>query len=85
MESVIAPRIFVFIWVAVSVRRIREDKSGEDLDIFEEGSLRERMRREGAGNRVNVWEIRKCFFFTKAYCLIVKVSGRSVSLGRKYD
>lgn len=50
MESVTAPRIFDFIWVAVSVRRIREDKSGEDLDIFDEGSLRERTRREGAVN-----------------------------------
>ena len=55
MESVIAPRIFVFIWAAVSVRRIREDKSGEDLDIFEEGSLRERMRRECAVNRMKSW------------------------------
>ena len=57
MESVTALRIFDFIWAAVSVRRIREDRSGEDLDIFEEGSLRERMRREGAVNRMNIWEI----------------------------
>lgn len=53
IESVTAPRILDFIWAAVSVRMIREDKSGEDLDIFEDGSLRERMRREGAVTRIN--------------------------------
>lgn len=45
MESVAAPRILDFFWAAESVS---EDKSGEDLEIFEEGSLRERLGGEDA-------------------------------------
>ena len=36
------------------MRGTREDRSGEDLDIFEERSLMERIRREGAVKRF--WE-----------------------------
>lgn len=42
--SVTAPRIFALICSAVSVKRMREAVSGEDLDIFDDGSLSERMR-----------------------------------------
>lgn len=48
IESVTAPRNFDAIWVGVSVRRMREGKSGEDLDILVDGSFSERMRLEGA-------------------------------------
>jgi hypothetical protein len=50
-ESVTAERSFLEISVAVSVRRMREERSGEDLDIFEEGSRRERIRFAGAKGR----------------------------------
>lgn len=33
----------------VSVRRIREEANGDDFDIFEDGSFRERTRLQGAG------------------------------------
>ena len=48
MESVTAARIFDFISASESVRRILEERSGEDLDIFELGSLRDSTRRVGA-------------------------------------
>ena len=43
-----ALRILERTWAVVSVRRMREFKSGEDFDILEEGSRSERTRHEEA-------------------------------------
>lgn len=49
IESVTEDRSFFWIISAVSVMRMRELASGDDFDIFCDGSRRERMRFEGAG------------------------------------
>jgi len=48
IESVTAPRILRSISEVGSVSEIRDETSGEDFDIFEEGSLRDKTRRHGA-------------------------------------
>ncbi len=48
VESVTALRIFERTCAEVSVRRIREFRSGEDLDILEDGSRNESTRQEEA-------------------------------------
>ncbi len=57
MESVIAPRILDLIWASVSVRRMREARSGDDFDIFVPGLLRDAIRRVGAGKRTHEFNI----------------------------
>ena len=48
IESVTAERILDLICDPVSVKRMRDAVSGEDLDIFDDGSLRDNIRFEGA-------------------------------------
>jgi len=52
IESVTANRILDSICLGESVRRMREAVSGDDLDILEVGSRRERIRFEGAGKDI---------------------------------
>lgn len=44
-----APLNLLRILEVVSVSRIREETNGDDFDIFEDGSFRERTRLQGAG------------------------------------
>jgi len=48
IESVTADRILDDIWDMVSVMRMRDWRSGEDFDILDVGSFRERILLEGA-------------------------------------
>ena len=54
VESVTAPLIFDRTFEVLSVRRMRECKSGDDLDILDEGSFSESTRHEDAEGSVNV-------------------------------
>jgi len=52
IESVTAERILDLICEAVSVKRMRDAVSGEDLDIFDVGSLRDNIRFDRAFEKV---------------------------------
>jgi hypothetical protein len=54
-ESVTLALILRWMVCAESVNRIREDPSGVDFDILEVGSLRDRIRQDGAWRKMLIF------------------------------